>query len=988
MKEENNVKVPDNRFQATQETTLTEGANATVTPDNSYSISENAVSGSALKQEVAATVVKRGKGAGGGVDSLVNPVTFGLREGQYTGDSGVYLGTASGTPALNNDRQGGSRVDKKLSDANRDINLNASEQYATFFMEEPALREQKGTVGRNGNPSNVAVRSQKKTGFTPAEPLFDRSLDEIRQDAFIFTTGQVNKAQGTNYEDYPTISYDIVVDNGIRRFDKVDFEQERGNYSPRFIKVTLKKDSEGTPAYVSKFQVITDDFTHHDGINYHDIEDAASHARMDINAAEIARQNVDGKHGSPDSDRYSPLGRSVDQPSRTMMYLRDIEMNTGAVMAACLRFANKSRAYYLSRTGKDGQELVTPALDALYGHLFPAASAQDLQGFLGNRPDNQPFMSYIGCRRGSAYTLIRCFDSGSKYKTKADIVNQPRGLKLCLQTGMNNHAPLRAKSDFIKALNAIDVFSTIDRGYDPSSVVFSTDGVRYVMPYDWASSLEYSRTAWNAPKVYQSKVFTYAYMAGDGNQRYYVKVGEPILNGIAWFIEQHKSAIYDAIGNKDSEFDWYIPVVSYGNHFSLFDLMVSASAAYIEYERTNSLKDIIDLDTWGDYPFPDLKTISKSDILNPTNYGTISDVERLSVKEMSPAVAIRWMYPELFYDVGHGYMAPWYFNQADFCFNNTGNDPSFTANGKHSFTTPTVRSGVRSAYLDDFFGMDPRDVLFSLDRLVHIPGYPYGSTIPGGFYKYSQNSDGIPVIHTSGLEAITCHRVYKAPRQLGWIMPAFAGSCRVIGTYDGLVNYENSFSVDGDIRNKNTSFMARMYKAIPGTDPTYNGILGGVSQNVDRGQSFSQTWYDYYTTGDFTVHPEFDIMLSAAQGFNANGASILNRTMFKPFVHADYTGTDNTGAPHNQFNGGNSLISTMRLYWARIQKLPFVINPFDDADSTTSFVDPFDFAYLFGLAGFYAANYDEELQNRESQIMAEQFAFVSDPYIEHSPLFK
>lgn len=977
---ERNVDAPAERFQDTQQVNPAITAGDNKTPASPYTKKSSKNSGSKLKQEVAAEVIT-GKAAGGPSSDVFAANQYGLKAMSFGGDAGTIMGDVSGTPTLGKDAQGKTRFDKRNSDANKQINFIASEQIAVEYENIPPLSKSDDVVGYNGNPKLTNARSQKASGKSPAELLYDRSLDEIRRDEFVFTHGQVVKQAGVQYSDYPTKS--VYQDEDGVYHDDGDFTLERGNYSPRSIEITVANDGKG--AYVKSFEVLTDDFSAN-SMDYDVVNRSAVNQITDMNNAELARQRIDAAEGAPTAEHFNPLGRSVVQPTATVMYLRDMEAATGAIVAAAYRFAQKARGYYLNRTAKDGQDLTGPAIDALYGHLMGAVSLDQLKASF-DAADNAPFIDKRGLRKGSAAMLLSVFDSVSKYKTKADLVNQPRGLKMHLQTADNNMNPLRVKPEFIKALNAADVFSTINRGYDPMGPVCVTDNVRLVLPYDWNKMLKYTRSGFGAARTYQSTVFTYRYAAGSGQNWYYIKCGEPVLNGIAWFFEQHVQAVYNAVadGSRTGEVKLSIPCVSSGCHFSLWDLLICASTPYIIYERTNTMKDILDFETTDGYPFPEFKKLEEVNLMAPTNYSMPGADAPIAVQQMLPSSAIRWTWAEAFTTVGQAVIMPWYTSETSFDISTDAKgNTTIRDNGSREFLTPVLRSGTRVDIVDDALGMAPKDLLMVMDPITVMP---FGlNSEAGGVYKYSKSAEGIPYITTTAWTDLGLKReeVHHLPRLLGWNMPAYAGECCVYSNaapttdrskdpYGSLAEGTSAFAATDSCAVRARQYWA--YSAVKATK-----ILENASMAINRAQAFTQKWAEHRATGTYSGNSKdasFDLGLSLSEYVSGTAAAATftdEETAFTPF-----TGTGSGAA-------SKALIALHKYFWTRISKLPFVINPFDVAYAAD--VEPFDFAYMFNMAGFMAADYNELEYDRRNEVQQQGFCFTVDPYQKLSPILR
>lgn len=988
---EMHVDAPNTRFQNVQQVNEAASANNLNTPDSSFKIKKSGAKGSQLKQEIAAEVVSgRGSGGRGGSSEIVGPATYGLKSLKYSGDTGTILGNASDTPIMQQSNQGASRVDKRLSDPNKDINYLASEQILVEYDNVAPLAGSESTVGYNGNPKNVAARVQKTNGGTSAELLFDRSLDYVADDSFAFVAGQVVKQKGVNYADYPTKTS---WQGNSSQKDPVAFDQTRGNYSPREIDITFSVGDDGR-AYVSSFEVQEDDFSANQE-TYDTVNRAGTNEKIFMNKSELARQRIDAKCGSPTQEHFNPLGRSVKQPTATVGYLRDVEATTGATLFAAYKFANKARAYYLTRTMKDGQDIEAPAIEALYGHLMDYTSRDDMMAQYKEQyaadKAKYPFICPSGLAAGSAAILLQIFDSPSKYKTKADLVTQPRGLKLHYQTADNNINPFRLEENFVATLNSIDVFSTIDRGYDPMSCICATDGVRLVYPYSWNKALKFTRTAAGEARVYDDQLFAYSYAAGNGLNQYLVKVADPILNAVAYFAEMHAQEIADALGaTKTKAITWKIPTVHYGMHFGLWDLLLCACAPYVVYERTNAMKDVLDYEVNFEYPF-DLTTIEKANPMNAVNYQNVDSMKPLISGTMVASSAIRWTMPEIMRPIGSdGMLMPFYFSEDQYAAEGANSSSLLLMETHgHGYTTPVIRAGVRLAYLDDFWAMDAKSSQLCYDRMVRLPivsasDPTIGTKFKGVIYKYSQDAEGIPVVTDWSKVTATLADYLATPRQLGWFMPAPAGTCIRAASKNRAGNAATfaAPAVVASAVNIGTAGVAPSTRAImyKGLDTTVREKqLGAGSVVVDRGQSFTQKWYYKWANGASAVL--FDLPLSIADIMTKAGA-VNAADKFTPFV---FNNQSNDGT--NVYDKDN-IFSIHRVMWPIIQKTPFVISPFDCGADNGAFTDPFSLAYVFGLAGFMCADYEEEDYNRVSRVMNEGFGYTVDPFIHDSPVFK
>lgn len=977
------VNAPQSRYQDDQQVNNVDTTLKTSTPETSFTRKTVKSAGGTLKQEIASQIVKGG--LGGPSNDVSSPSSYGLKSLEYSGDSGTILGNAADTPVMRGNAQGKTRVDKRLSDPNKDINYIATDQIIVEYDNIPALSESQDTVGYNGNPKNTAARIQKNTGASSAELLYDRSLDIIQDDVIVFTSGQVVKQNNVDYGDYPTITQEAQA-NG--RVEEKAYTSTRGNYMPREIVVKLKQDN-GSAPFVSSFEVVEDNISSNNE-SFSTINRAATNEKIFINQAELARQRIDSKCGSPSQAHFNPLGRSILEETATVGYLRDREAGTGAALFTAYKMANKARAYYLARTAKDGQDLITPAIDALYGHLMNSTSSKmmknDFESSKTADDARTTFKNTAGMKAGSAAIMLGIFDSWGKYKTKADIINQPRGLKLHFQTADNVINPFKVDKMFVAALNSVDVYSTIDRGYDPMNAICATDGVRLVYPYSWRDSLKFTRAKAGDARTYDDQLFSYVYSAGSGLNAYQVKCADPLLNGVAYFIEMHAAEIFSSLGGTaGQEVEWHIPTVHYGLHFGLWDFLLMASAPYIVYERTNTMKDILDYEVNFEYPFDGLVSIADANPMNAVNYRNISSMAPLIPGQMMPSSAIRWIMPELFQKMGaKGVMLPYYYSEDDLTATGTSKtDLNLTVSGGHAFTTVVIRSGIKLAFLDDLASMDPKSLQLCYDRMVRYPFISAASAASaskqianGVVYKYSQDSEGIPVVTDVTKNTSSLIDVLSTPRQMGWFMRAFSGVCHRHDDCKPAKSNNVIFQGPSDLSTilvKDFAIVpackAIEYKSIKANERTAAiETLDPAAVIVNRAQAFTQCWFYKHANGGADV--QFD--LSLAVGENDESKT------YSPFVFSSQVGAENR-------YDGIVLKSNHAPLWSIIQKTPFILSPFN---VTYGGVDPFQIAYVFGLAGFMAADYAEEDYNRANQVMNQGYGYTVDPFVKDSPVFK
>lgn len=966
------VEVPESRFQTKQQNVPADSANGTVPEAVGFEKKKTKGTGHVLKQEVAAHVVDRGvggdiPGAGASTMSL-----------SYGGNEGTILASAAYTPIAGQARSE-SRMGKKLDAVTKKINFVPAETFDEEFDESKPLAASPDAVqGYNGSPRNTNARSQKNNGFVPGELMFTRSLDEIKRDQAYFTTGQVIKSSGVVYADTPTV---MPTKNAIGTYvygDTDNYVLNRGNYLHRNMRI--KFDATGRLTQM-KFDVldasvVSDDSTVVNG--------ASPNNLIDMNYAEMDRQIMDHKAGDEKAEIWTPLARAVKQPTQTVSYLRDIENITGSEVFMAYKKTAACHSYQLNRAAKDGLKLLTPMAEACCG----LGALEDDSKRFSNYTLNDIF-SEAEYLKGSASLFLAAYDSTTKYKNKGDLLTQPRSFKLALQTADNNMNPLRVKSDFVEVVNGREVFSTIDRDYDPLQPICISDKAGLIHCYNFNELYSFDSLNEDGTPKFANEPFRYMY--SDLRNNYVVTASIPLLAGMHAYLNNIGPAIVSIKGASLANKEIVIPMVHSTCFFSLWSLFVLSATPYICRERVSSLKDVLYYEkSVHEYPFHQLGAIKDANPMNALNYGNDDYQMPLVVKRMSPSVALSWVLPELFWPMdeltagdSYAYVLPWYFNQEDF---DTNSGTKLTRkSGRYNMSMPSVRAGVKWGYLDDIYGMDERQVRLALDRMVTIPGEATEGDKYAGVYKYSQNADGIPYAVFSGSN-LTPKTYISTPRELGWFMVLPAGVISVVVTGNSKAN--GYIANDGPLFGQ-TSYLAKYWHGRT-TDKPAN-ILKATSVNVDRSVAYVQDWDAIPATNKYDdTEADWGFAMSLADILDGNGAVIEGKSSFKPFTNGAVDG--NAETPVTDGNGMTfSVMSLQKAYWTRIQKLCMAISPWDARLSRKGGedaikLDIFDFLYFFGLSGFKASAYDEDVYNRLTSIMDKGFSFLRDPFFEDSSL--
>lgn len=993
------IDAPKTRFQQDQQIGKAMDAKEVTAGDQDYSKHDAKVKGTSLKQEVASKVLVNGTSGAASLETASvgsSARLAGARTMTYSGTEGTILGAASGTPNMGKSDRADSRLGRRLDPTNKKINYLVSEQIVVEYDQPKPLAESDSTQGYNGTPKNTSARMQKTRGTTPTDLLYDRSIDEIVRDEIIFTSGQYVKQSGVELADTPTLTYDVETKK------EVAFTSKRGSYMPQTLEVTF--DKKNGKAFVSSFSVTEADVTPAE-VPYNIMNLSGTNAIIDMNAAEIDRQGIDSKAGIETNMNWSPLARAVAQPTATVGYLRDMENIVGAEVYASYRFANKSLAYQLNKASKDGQNLTGPRNEMLLGLIGAHVDSKDYDASgLYSDPFNPVLES-----RGAPSLLIDLFDSAPKYKNKADVLTQPRSLKMHVQTADNNINQFKVKPEFVAALNSRDVFSTIDRGYDAMSPVCITDCVRLVHPISFKNSFGFTDDG--SGRKYTSQLFAYRYK--NRMSFYVIKVTNPLLAAIAYFMDLYAESLY----NKCHDHKLSIPVVHSTRYLSTWDFLVCACVPYIQWERTNALKDVLDYEVAYEYPFHQLKDLGSLNPLAATNYTLKSRDEPLESHEMLPSVAISWILPETFTRLSDDkVLLPWYFTEGQFEFGaSSGADTNATVGSGAKLgpwaglmNYPVTRAGVRSAYLDDLYSMSERDLRLCLDRLVVNPGY---SNTPANnklsVYKYSQATEGGVIDYNA--KTLNAIDIIKTPRELGWFMVAPAGACQptrivLASEYkieDSRTDYSNLWKNEVNFsRVWDTSYRLRAWCNFYNQEiSTNDSSLDAGAVAINRAENFVQKWNERCAVDPFYIYTDmtYQTITSAniaEQYFNAIPVAYTdicgannNVLAFSNFGYSNYetTGTDTSTGVGQKYTSAK-LARPDLLFYNRIQKLPFILNPFDSCKVAAC--DPYSFASLLNFAGFMESDYNEDCYNRIVQVQNQGWLFTKDPFVSDSPVFK
>ena len=961
---------PSDRFQTDQQVVPASAAMDASAGSGGYSRKKTTLSGSKLKQDVAAKVVM---GATGGE---VPSGAAGFKSASYSGDTAAnVVGDASGTPMVGRNDRSGSRLGKRFDSTAKHIDQIPSENILIEFEESKPLAAEQGVQGYNGTYHTESARAQKSSGKVPADLTFVRSLDELKRDHLYYSMGQVVRASGTKWHDTPDTTM-VKQENGEYQPVEGSYDIHRGNYLNSAMNVKISEDG-----YVSEVSFETYD------LSTDEVDPAVANASsvngvIDMNCAEIDRQNMDSKAGDEKADVWTPLARAVANPSQTVAYLRDLEAMTGSEIFMAYKKTTHCMSYQLNRAAKDGIKRVSPGLEMAIGLLYPEESSLTY----ADRGLSDAFTAdeYV---KGASSLQIAINDSVNKYTSKAKLLTMPLAYRHALQTADNNMDVLRLKPEFAAIVNAEEVFSTINRDYDPLLPVCISDKAGIIHPYDFNDLYAFTATSASEKKFVKDP---YKYGYSDIRNRYIVTAAFPLIEGLVEYLNDNASKIYSLCSAKASggAVTISIPMVHSTCHFSLWSLLLLEAMPYILAKRVNSMRDVLYYEKNVEYPFSQLRSIKELNPVNAMNYGYNSYDEPLKVGRMLPSAAIKWVMPELFVPIDEEasdntfkYILPWYFNQEAYDFSDGTIAGRKDLGAVMSF--PSFRSGIKSEFADMFYSMTERDVRLCLDRLVE-PIYKGVAGRKASVYKYGMTTDGIPTVTLPG-SVFSVQSFLRAPRELGWFIVApnevvskSPGEWTDISTRPcyGLTSYRAKY------------WFGRALSTAINVSP-----LQATQVNIERASSFKQDWACINAIGrvaDLTENdPGYVLSIAELFTYRDDGEATLidGKSRFIPF---------SDGAPTEAAikDEAYALFTMQKAIWTRLQVLPFLVSPFDvrglgsGAGEDGIKFDPYDFMYWFNCAGFRASDYNEDVYNRISQRNNQGWLFIEDPFMNGSPLFK
>lgn len=977
----------------------------------------------AINTRKAAEVVTDGSISNNGFGAAV----LRSRAISFSGGAGDIRGDMSATTKEDKPYRSGDRAGRRADSTLRKIDALRAEIFKTVMHQSAPLDESDSPVGYMGNYYNDHVITQRLSGGTPNDPLFERSLDEIDLDMIYLPFGQYIF---TNDDQRKLIIPDWNVDT--EEYKTPNIEVPVGNFLPRTMTVVFTE----TGVKSMAFDV--------EDIAPKNVDEQTYRASSDAflrfqNQSELDRNIIISKAGNESETGWSPLGDSIPNVSDQNRFLYYLD-NLTTLLYLSKRKLSSAYSYQINKVAKDGLRLTGPMLEMVNGLVPVKDQGGDHAVNERNNVVNDLFYNYDTLSKGNAAFYVAINDSVTKYGTKGKLLTLPLSFKTALQIADSNDEPLRMHPLLKTLMEKHELFSTIDGPYDPLKPVVVTDKAMITLPINPFFGFSVDNYIEN------SKVYTMHFE--NLRNKYDIDIHNYFAHGIYAFFRDHASRCFEALDkayfktNQDHEDEYTltVPIISSTTTFSLWDLIVCASTPYMIKERLTSLTPLLKYERINGYPYSNSIEIPGADeCAQAENYGFKSIDEPISVGVAKPIPALKVLLPEVFWPIhkeageatqkkGLGYpngaavytVLPFYFNQNQFRYDTT----VMTENTRlllardHNFACvsyPSTREGTNYAFMDTIYSMSEDDFRLALDRMTVYPGYEFpnntgkiargsgNNKIAALAYKYGLTTDGIPVIpyfgHANDADhkdcTLTILDVLRTPRELGLMMVAPQGVLSPKKTSNGFAYADVA---DSYLSKSGPGFRLKYYYAAKwGTTPA-NDILTEGSKSISNNDAYMYIWNMVCATPS-SVNRDAEIGLSIA----ANGG--MDNT-FTPFTVNSYSdgfgdydenqGTFNDNAEEQLDDNDFKIHSAQRYIWTRLQRLPFIVNPFDcnyseitnDTKADLNTRDIYDFLYYFGFCGFRASDYSALVYQRSKMRIAKGMNYVQDPFIERTILLK
>lgn len=954
------------------------------------------------------------------------------------GAGGDIRDDMSATSKEESSYKSGDRAGRRADSITRKIDYVDAEVIETKVYRSKPLSETDAKQGYNGNYFNEHVITQRASGGVPSDPIYERSVDTNELDLLYYPRGQYNSGK---VKQLSIRNWNPSLNSGNGGYDAAT-NITLGNYLHRSLTVTFNQYGQITTFSFAK-----------DNLDSGKLDEptyrlAADHYLRFINQSELDRNVMISVAGNESDPSWSCLGDAIVDASDQNRLLSLLETMVGDFVTLSGRKLGTALAHQINKVAKDGPRVTGPMSEMVNGNI--AISGYGADGSVSELNGRNYCFSKTAYHAGGAGLYLAVSDSLAKYTTKGKLLSLPLSFKNAYSIMKSNADPLRVDDLFIQELKTNELYSTIDGPYDPLKPLTITDkaGIVYPIPLDLGLG-----TITSGEMVDKGKIYTMHYE--NLRNKYNINVRNYFGYGLfRWFADRGER-FYDALkanSSDTSDHTVVIPIVSSTTSISLWDLVVCAATPYIIEERLTAQTELLKYEKNHGYPYTGSSAIKDVDIDAADNY-TFNGIEKeITASTAKPVSAMKVIMPEVFWPkikfkakssndksiggIGAYVVLPHYFVQNQFKYDKavgtSMNRKLLLSDEGATMAYPSFRSGNMLSYADTIYGMSEEDYRLSLDRMVVYPGYEGtnggNASITTKFcmhddysttgirnsaftYKYGLVSDGTPVLpyfaYASSAakkeNTLTVKDILSTPRELGLVQVAPAGVLSPIRTGASTLN---TVSVDSSYLGlSGPGFRVKIYHA-DGTTMS-NAILNAGSTNINNNASVKYVY-------DVVFATPYD-----AQNV-ANGLDLFSQTAItslNPFVESSYEPTESTfdfstgtyitsesniiADTENIDKDVFPLYSDQRYVWTRLQRLPYVVNPFDcNVDSLTSVAsanndceaintdDIFDFMHYFGFAGFRASDYTELAYLRNKERIAKGMNYVSDPFVDKSLLLK
>lgn len=924
----------------------------------------------------------------------ISGVSGPFSSGSYGGTRLDGAGSAQALPSQGKSARSKTREGKKLDSTVKKINSIVSEQVEVSYKESKPINETSDPQGYSGRYTDAHLRVSKINGAHPGDLLFDRSLDEITRDELNFIEGQY-MSTSDNLDDHVTGKYrkgtssekgavkvttenikELAHTKHDKKYYDVDGAEidvndyviplyQKGNYVVRSLTISLDENDKVL------LTVTEDDIT--PDANIDTINRASQSALTFANRTELDRQIMETKAGNENSDNWTPLALAVEQPTRINGMLRSLEADTGSTVFAGVTKAQLAHSYQINKAHKDGQRHSTIGEMLTTGDIFKCS---------GDAPDKNNIFKNDAYAKGCASLFINMYDSTPKYNNRADVLTQPRSLKLHINTALHYAAQLKVYEQFARHFKHSEAFSYLGDGYDPFLPICITDAETEVHSFRWSDFID----PYGLPRPL---VYSYGNVRNNLTQLVY----HPLIAGIYDWATDFAPKI-KAMGGTIT-----FNVVHGTKFISGWDILMCVVTPYVVKNRVQSFHDVIDYETRNGYPYSGFITMKEALDLPFKNFSFISIEEPLTVGKMNSAQALTWILPEIPMYMGKWdpttgadtlfhYLMPWYMSVKSFDYEVGGSgflSKGVSLSDTPSMSMPSIRSGVSLNFLNKLYEVSERDIRLTYDMMVELPAMRRIKAKGAFFgYKYGRSADAIPVIGYH--QRLTIGALLKTPRELGFQIVVPGDYLRLTPSSP----LSETLSLDsywlGD-----TSYCAYVWHA---NSRVADEILSEANQMTQRASALQQIWRAYAATkADVGAAQGSDPLLGLNSLFNINGTL---KTKFSLVPFTDIDDSELTGTASVELIGkGYGFISIANAVWFMIQRLPMLISPWDfvihqntSQNSTKGNVDPFEMLYWFGLAGFRASDYSEDITNRIHKRSVEGITYTEDLFVQDCPVLK